>query len=43
MAALEAHRGSEHFARAVKEGMEGKLAAKPSIHVVRPCSGFVRN
>ena len=42
MAALEAHHASEHFARALKEGMEGKLAAHPSIHVVQPCCGFTR-
>jgi quinol monooxygenase YgiN len=42
MAALEAHQASEHFTRALKEGMEGKLAAHPSIHVVQPCGGFTR-
>lgn len=43
MAAYEVHRSSEHVARAVKEGMEGKVAAPPSIHIVKPVAGFVRN
>ena len=42
MAALEAHRASEHFAQALKDGLEGKLAAHPAINVVQPCGGFTR-
>jgi len=40
--AAAAHKNSAHVAQAIKEGLEGKIAAPPNIQVVKRKGGFRR-